>query len=61
MKNSEIAEYAFSELPHVNEVWVTSDGHYHLHPHKGGELFTRGAVVESTTQEESKVIKTKKK
>lgn len=31
----------FEALPDVNELWFTEDGHYHLHPHKGGEKVTR--------------------
>ncbi|CAB4130871.1 hypothetical protein UFOVP129_31 [uncultured Caudovirales phage] len=32
---------AFDALPHVNQIWVTKDGHFHLHPHNGGELVER--------------------
>lgn len=31
----------FKALPHVNEIWVTSDGNFHLHPHSGGKKVTR--------------------
>jgi hypothetical protein len=31
----------FDALPHVNKIWVTSDGHFHLHDHEGGTLFLR--------------------
>ena len=31
----------FEALPHVNEIWVTKDGNFHLHPHNGGEKITR--------------------
>ena len=33
----------FDVLPHVNQIWVTKDGHFHLHPHNGGILVERGA------------------
>ncbi len=32
----------FEALPHVKEIWVTADGHFHLHPHNGGEHILRG-------------------
>lgn len=38
---SEIANTAFAALPHVNEVWVTEDGHFHLDDTRGGEKFER--------------------
>ena len=31
----------FDALPHVNKIWVTSDGHFHLHNHEGGEMILR--------------------
>ena len=31
----------FEALPHVNEIWVTDDGHFHLHSANGGRLVTR--------------------
>jgi len=34
----------FKALPHVNEVWVTKDGNFHLHPHNGGEKVSREDV-----------------
>lgn len=34
----------FAALPHVDEIWITDDGHFHLHPHNGGERFERGQV-----------------
>lgn len=36
-------EAVFDALPHVNQIWVTKDGHFHLHPHNGGELVERSA------------------
>lgn len=56
MNKKEIADKAFENLPHVNKVWVTEDGHYHLHSHGGGELFERGVEVV-----EKKSIKAAKK
>lgn len=38
-------EAIFAALPHVNQIWLTKDGNFHLHPNKGGELVERGAVV----------------
>ena len=35
-------EKVFEALPHVKEIWVTADGHFHLHPHNGGEHILRG-------------------
>jgi hypothetical protein len=26
----------FLALPHVNKIWVTEDGNFHLHPNYGG-------------------------
>lgn len=37
----------FDALPEVNELWFTEDGHYHLHPHKGGEKVSRPQDEES--------------
>lgn len=34
----------FEALPHVNSIWVTKDGHFHLHPHNGGEKIDREAI-----------------
>ena len=28
-------------MPHISEVWITPDGHFHLHGHNDGELVTR--------------------
>ena len=38
---------------HVNEIWITEDGHFHLHPYNGGEKVER-------SQQEKKVINPKK-
>lgn len=45
----------FKALPHVNEIWVTEDGHFHLHPANGGTKITRGEV-----EEEAKPVPQKK-
>ena len=37
---------AFAALPDVHELWKTKDGHFHLHPHNGGEKFTRDDLDE---------------
>lgn len=36
----------FKALPHVNEIWVTADGNFHLHPNKGGVKVTRLEVLD---------------
>jgi hypothetical protein len=41
---------AFETLPHVMEVWVTEDGHFHLHDHYGGVKFTRKEILEAEKQ-----------
>lgn len=35
---------AFIAMPHVEEVWVTPDGNYHLHDANGGRNVKRGDV-----------------
>ena len=42
----------FDAHPHVNKIWVTSDGHFHLHDHEGGEM------IERPSDEPEKEIKT---
>jgi hypothetical protein len=45
----------FKALPHVNTIWVTDDGHFHLHPHNGGEEINRDEelpIVEDNGGEE---------
>ena len=34
-------ENVFNALPHVNTIWVTEDGKFHLHPHNGGKQIDR--------------------
>ena len=36
----------FEALPHVQTIWVTDDGHFHLHPHNGGKEIHRGDLAE---------------
>ena len=31
----------FDAHPSVNKIWVTSDGHFHLHDHEGGTIVLR--------------------
>jgi len=31
----------FDAHPSVNKIWITSDGHFHLHNHEGGEMILR--------------------
>lgn len=33
----------FKALPHVQTIWVTKDGNFHLHPNNGGERIDRDA------------------
>ena len=48
----------FEAMPHVDEIWVTEDGHFHLHPNNGGELICRGdAEVANEETETPKVLK----
>ena len=35
----------FEALPHVQEVWITKDGHHHLSNHQGGEKFDRAEKI----------------
>ncbi len=51
MKTSEI----FSALPHVNKIWVTTDGNFHLHPHNGGEEIDREDADDESEVSLSKV------
>ena len=38
----------FEALPNVQTIWLTSDGHFHLHPNNGGEKVERdGAISEN--------------
>lgn len=39
-------DHVFEALPHVNEIWVTEDGHFHLHPHNGGKHITKETTSE---------------
>lgn len=40
----------FEALPHVNTIWVTKDGHFHLHPNNGGEQIDRTDVEQAKVQ-----------
>lgn len=48
----------FAALPHVNEIWVTEDGHFHLHPHNGGKHILREEIEsnEENDNSDQKVI-----
>ena len=50
----------FDAMPHVVEVWLTPDGHFHLHNNNGGERITRNralsASVENTDITENKPV-----
>lgn len=41
----------FEALPHVNEIWVTDDGHFHLHSQNGGKLVTRDTAILAKSNE----------
>jgi hypothetical protein len=32
----EVAKAAFTDMPHIEEVWITKDGNYHLNDIYGG-------------------------
>ena len=34
----------FKALPHINKIWVTEDGNFHLHPNYGGDEIDRESV-----------------
>ena len=40
----------FDAHPSVNKIWVTSDGHFHLHDHEGGEMILRPSDEPKTSQ-----------
>lgn len=46
----------FTALPEVNVLWVTEDGHFHLHPDNGGKKINRKEVF----SEETKPLQLKK-
>ena len=52
----------FKALPHVQSIWLTSDGHFHLHSANGGERVDRDEL-EATDQgdQDEQVQKTHKK
>lgn len=59
---------AFSALPHVDSIWLTEDGKWHLHPHNGGTEISRFTIEEAKSveakeeiTEENKVPKSTKK
>jgi hypothetical protein len=49
---------AFKALPEVNKIWKTKDGHFHLHPHNGGQEIAR-EDVEDETGDGEKVLNSK--
>ena len=42
---------AFEALPQVDKIWDTEDGHFHLHPHKGGIEVNRDEMDEEENDE----------
>jgi hypothetical protein len=53
------AKQIFEVHPHVNNVWITEDGHFHLHPYNGGEQFNR-ETIELLSEDEAKEKKASK-
>ena len=53
------AKEVFEALPHVDEVWLTEDGHHHLHPDNGGKKVSRGDKEE--IKEPAPIVKSAKK
>lgn len=41
----------FKALPHVQTIWVTKDGHFHLHPNNGGERVDRDELNDDDDQD----------
>jgi hypothetical protein len=50
----------FEALPHIDEIWVTEDGHFHLHPNNGGKKVTRPLIKVQEQEVEKPVRKFKK-
>jgi hypothetical protein len=48
---------AFLAMPHVDEVWVTKDGHYHLHPDNGGKIAKREDYLKEAQERVQKTAK----
>lgn len=53
----------FEALPHVDTIWVTDDGHFHLHNQNGGKEVTRITAfsVSEKTENKPKLIKNNNK
>lgn len=49
----EALKQALRELPHVQQVWLTDDNKWHLHPHNGGKMLTRGEVLQEAPKPEA--------
>lgn len=47
----------FEALPHVDTIWITTDGNFHLHSANGGEEVHRGEVVAENKPEAPKKAK----
>lgn len=60
INKTEIARSVFEELKHVNDVWVTDDGEFHLHSHKGGDKFSRNTPAATSEKEITSTPKKKK-
>lgn len=42
-------DHVFKALPHINKIWVTKDGNFHLHPYNGGEKIMKEPEIKSLT------------
>lgn len=51
LSKERIAEI-FKALPHVETIWVTTDGHFHLHDAKGGERIDRNPAIDIEEEKE---------
>jgi len=52
-------KHVFEALPHIDKIWVTKDGNYHLHPHYGGTIVIREDANTKIEQPKKVVLKTK--
>jgi hypothetical protein len=49
----------FDALPHINTIWVTEDGNFHLHQNNGGVEITRESIENDVDAKDGKKIKGK--
>lgn len=53
-------EEIFKALPHVDTIWITDDGHFHLHDRNGGEKISRADLNVDPEKKDSKPSTSKK-